>query len=269
MSQLVETNLVVSAGVIFGTILISEIIRRVSIRLISKDEIVLRLILEFVAAFELISVALERGVLGLAYGQIGLSTPLFIVSIWRTFYWINIKACPYSILEEWIARKINKKTLVVLIALEFAGGCLAFTYYKYVWSYGFSGAHQIKYARINESCRVPIQGDYIEAAVYEAGYAFVFGLTCRFLYSVIPNSKLAPIIKATVFTYLVMSGGIFNPLLATVLLFGCTGITPLQHIVIYWIGSSFGAILSYYVWKVVYVDRQKPQKVVTKAKKTS
>merc|ERR1711962_1695939 len=39
-----------------------------------------------------------------------------------------------------------------------------------------------------------------------------------------------------------------NPILATGLKFGCRGHTPMEFFVVYWIGSSLGAISSIYSW---------------------
>jgi aquaporin related protein len=44
------------------------------------------------------------------------------------------------------------------------------------------------------------------------------------------------------------SGGYLNPVLATSLKFGCRGHTPMEHFVVYWIGSSLGSLASVYVW---------------------
>ena len=43
----------------------------------------------------------------------------------------------------------------------------------------------------------------------------------------------------------------FNPMLATVLLSGCKGHNFLDHILIYWIGSISGALLSYKIYPVL------------------
>ena len=40
----------------------------------------------------------------------------------------------------------------------------------------------------------------------------------------------------------------FNPMLATVLLGGCKGNTTLEHITIYWLGASAGAIIAFVVY---------------------
>merc|ERR1711971_1096458 len=44
------------------------------------------------------------------------------------------------------------------------------------------------------------------------------------------------------------SGGYLNPVLATGLKFGCRGHTPMEFFIVYWIGSSLGAISSIYSW---------------------
>ena len=50
------------------------------------------------------------------------------------------------------------------------------------------------------------------------------------------------------------TGGFFQPLLAFVRTFGCVGVlqkvTILDHIVVYWIGATLGAIVSMYFFKI-------------------
>lgn len=52
-----------------------------------------------------------------------------------------------------------------------------------------------------------------------------------------------------------LSGGYFNPALATSLKFGCVGNTHLEHIVTYWVGSCTGALLSCIVYESNAVQR--------------
>jgi glycerol uptake facilitator-like aquaporin len=47
------------------------------------------------------------------------------------------------------------------------------------------------------------------------------------------------------------SGGYFNPVLATSLKFGCRGHTAIEHIAVYWIGASLGAVASIYVYPLL------------------
>lgn len=65
------------------------------------------------------------------------------------------------------------------------------------------------------------------------------------IYSVI---MMAVSVCITVHGALMASGGLFNPMLATTLFGGCLGHSHLEHFIIYWIGSSLGAILGHYAY---------------------
>lgn len=54
--------------------------------------------------------------------------------------------------------------------------------------------------------------------------------------------------KTTAFNY---SGGYFNPVLATSLKWGCDGHTNMEHVIVYWIGSCTGALLSVPIFKMI------------------
>jgi len=45
------------------------------------------------------------------------------------------------------------------------------------------------------------------------------------------------------------SGGYFNPMLATVLQYGCSGWNLYEHVAVYWIGSISGSVCSVYLWR--------------------
>jgi hypothetical protein len=254
MVLLIENDLLVSVGVICTTLIISEVIRRILFAVFgnSNNAIVLRILLEFVAMFEVLVIAYERGILGTTYGVIGWSSPLFLVSLWRSYSWKNIRACPYVLMEEWICNAISTLSLILLIAAELAGGLAAFGYFtKHVWSQQFSNAHALKISTLHRGCHWTIPGHFLEAAGYEAAYAFTFSLLCRILGRFMTTSVLTPVIKAAVFTSLVMHGGLFNPALASSILYGCSGMTVFEHVAVYWVGASFGGLGSFFVWKFI------------------
>lgn len=56
------------------------------------------------------------------------------------------------------------------------------------------------------------------------------------------------------------SGGYFNPALASSLKFGCDGHTFLEHMVVYWLGATIGAVLSVFIYRLPII-----QKTVRKA----
>lgn len=45
------------------------------------------------------------------------------------------------------------------------------------------------------------------------------------------------------------SGGYFNPALATSLKLGCDGNSFTEHIVVYWLGATAGAVMSVFIYK--------------------
>ena len=63
------------------------------------------------------------------------------------------------------------------------------------------------------------------------------------------------------------SGGMFNPMLATVLLGGCKGNSTVEHVIIYWIGASFGAILAYFMFpKIKQMAYPSSEKTIKESK---
>lgn len=47
-----------------------------------------------------------------------------------------------------------------------------------------------------------------------------------------------------------------SPVLATMKQFGCSGITPLQHFLVYWVGDSLGALAIAFSWEYLRSGRQ-------------
>ena len=59
---------------------------------------------------------------------------------------------------------------------------------------------------------------------------------------------IATIVTGVVHAALRISGGFFNPMLATALFGGCLGHTVFEHFFIYWIGSTLGAVFGMYFY---------------------
>jgi aquaporin related protein len=61
------------------------------------------------------------------------------------------------------------------------------------------------------------------------------------------------------------SGGYLNPVLATSLKYGCQGNTLIEHVVVYWVGASLGAIASVFLYqhptvqKLLIGDKEKEE----------
>ena len=70
--------------------------------------------------------------------------------------------------------------------------------------------------------------------------------------------QFIPILVVAAFDY---SGGYYNPVLATGLKLGCKGHSHLEFFIVYWIGSSLGALASIYAYpplkKALGIDKSK------------
>jgi glycerol uptake facilitator-like aquaporin len=59
------------------------------------------------------------------------------------------------------------------------------------------------------------------------------------------------LICAVILPVMGISGGMFNPILATVLFAGCKGHSMAEHIYIYWVGALGGSILAFLVYPTI------------------
>lgn len=63
-----------------------------------------------------------------------------------------------------------------------------------------------------------------------------------------------------------ISGGMLNPLLATVLFAGCEGHSMAEHIFIYWVGALGGSIVAFLVYPIlkstIYASKEDKQKSI-------
>lgn len=91
-------------------------------------------------------------------------------------------------------------------------------------------------------------------AIVEGVATMLCRLTSKYLsdseprYAAAIDSFVATSLVVAAFDY---SGGYYNPVLATGLKFGCKGHTNVEHVIVYWIGASLGAIASVFVYPLM------------------
>ena len=76
------------------------------------------------------------------------------------------------------------------------------------------------------------------------------------------------VITATVIAVLDISGGMFNPLLATILVGGCKGHAWYEHVLVYWVGAISGAAVGMKVYPALNKALNPNKKVARKPKTT-
>jgi len=136
----------------------------------------------------------------------------------------------------------------LIIAAQVIGGLVIFRYIRILWSFELTEQHR---GRADEDCTADLKVSMIFGAAIEGIATCLCRLASRFLGDT--DAKFGRIADAFFATMLVVaafdfSGGYLNPALATSLKLGCEGNTLIEHLVVYWIGASTGALLSVYLY---------------------
>ncbi|GFG31220.1 hypothetical protein Cfor_07632 [Coptotermes formosanus] len=174
---------------------------------------------------------------------------LFLLTIWWAFNWGDATACPYTHIEDVVLGNTDLRTVVLKSAFELAGGMLSFKYVQLLWSLEISETH---HGRAFGECFTDLQVPVLYGAAIEGSATCLCRIASKTLSEFKPRFSTA--IDSFISTSLVVaafdySGGYFNPVLATSLKYGCRGNTLLEHVVVYWVGASLGAVASVFLYQ--------------------
>ncbi|EAT33473.1 AAEL014108-PA [Aedes aegypti] len=227
---------------------IAAVARRVNDKL-SKEGLVKELIFEAIAAAELCGCCFELIIVADNFGVATYAVFLFTLTIWWGLQWGNATACPYTYMEQIVQGEVSFKEAALKIWAQLMGGCCVYRYVQLYWWLEMAETHE---GRAFEECAADLKVNLYLGAFIE-GFAT---LCCRLASKVISekDAKFGAFIDSFIGTSLVVaafnySGGYFNPVLATALKWGCAGNSALEHIIVYWIGSCAGAVLSVPLFK--------------------
>jgi len=247
-------DLLVSTAYVLITLATAEFLRGVT-RLLTWG-FIRTCCTEFIAIFELSAVCYELNLVSDLYGSAAYWVYLFGASVWWCYRWGEATGCPYTHVEEWLDGGRDGKSGALLALVEVIGGLVFYRFFLfYLWNLEYGESHLERV--VQADCHSDIQTDPWKACVIEAGGVFICQLTGKTLSRLgVFTERTEIIINSAVGTTLVVlafttSGGYFNPALATALQFGCEGSTPFQHVLVYWIGDTLGAVGAYYLWKVI------------------
>merc|ERR1711981_1492399 len=145
------------------------------------------------------------------------------------------------------------------------GGVAVFQYIHILWNLEVAETHVGRaHSAAFDKCSADLQIPLLYGAIVEAGGTMLCRLTSKFLsdkepqYAGAIDSFVATSLVVAAFDY---SGGYYNPVLATGLKLGCKGHSHLEFFIVYWIGSSLGALASIYAYpplkKALGIDKSK------------
>lgn len=247
--------LIISAAVITVTIILADLIRKL-LNAILKETIAKEIILEFLATAELCACCFELIVVADNYGVLMYGLFLFLLTLWWSSVWEDATACPYSLVEEFLEGYKTFTATVILIASQVLGGIAVYAYVQSIWKIQLAETHR---GLLKQEC----VADLAVPMEYGAAIEGVATFMCRLVSRILGETSLrfAYMLDAFFATLLVLaafnfSGGYFNPALATSLKFGCKGNTFQEHMIVYWLGATIGAIASLYFFKLSCVQRK-------------
>ena len=226
----------------------------------SQTKLRQNILLDIIGAIEMCSVSFELGVVFKHYGYWCFAIILYLNIFYQCLRWPYIQPpCPYFHIVNFVSGKSKQSLFHVFmrcIILTASGLSAYHLVSTQIWKVEMIENHigRIKETS-SEQCQIPGNGQTPLCLLILSEFLGVFILDVTIKLGVVHNQffqKRSRVISAAIIPGIVvlgvslamnLSGGMFNPMLATVLLGGCDGQSLLEHVGIYWIASTFGAIL--------------------------
>merc|ERR1712110_294164 len=218
-------------------------------------------VLDFICGGEAVVVSWELITVFHQYGQ-----PLWAVLSYLAMtaklyrYRTEVIACPYTHLQSLLRGWITPKEASARILAQFIGAEVFFSWQARVWDWGLTGVHVGRsYWMAYGRCAAWLDVPNIVGFCWEFGGGLVCGVAGILIFDwelfpqVSVHKRIAASTSVTLLAVLAAfhkTGGFFQPLLAFGRTFGCVGVlrpvSLLDHLLVYWLGASLGAVLSMY-----------------------
>uniref|UniRef100_A0A1L8DF20 Aquaporin n=1 Tax=Nyssomyia neivai TaxID=330878 RepID=A0A1L8DF20_9DIPT len=241
--------LLVSTGYMGISCALAQTARKVTSRMVHEG-LVQELFFEAIAAAELCACCFELIIVADNFGVATYAIFLFLLTIWWSQVWGDASACPYTHMEDMVEGKTSPRNVALKTWAQLMGGCCVFRFVQVLWWLELASTHE---GRAFAECTADLQVNPYLGAIIEGIATLLCRLASKSLGELGP--KHATLIDSFIGTSLVvaafnLSGGYFNPVLATALKWGCSGHTNIEHIIVYWIGACAGAVLSVPLFKL-------------------
>ena len=220
------------------------------------------LVLDFIGGGEAVVVSWELITVFHQYGQPLWALLSFLAMVAKYYrYRPEVVACPYTHLQAVLRGWARPLDALARVIAQFAGARVFFSWQTRVWDWSLARVHVGRtYWMSYGLCSAWLDVSNQLGFFVELGGSLVCGLAAILIF----DWDLAPrvsihkrILASTSVTLLVVlaafhqTGGFFQPLLAFGRTFGCVGVlrpvSPLDHVLVYWVGASLGAVLSMYL----------------------
>jgi len=240
----------ISTGYILLVMFLCEMARKLVAPL--NDGLVKTALNEAIAAADLCGVCFELIIIADNYGLAAYGLYLFLATIWWSQHWGDATACPYNHFESCLEGKMTRQETLVRTVAQVVGGVAVFRLIQILWGIEIAETHVGRaHSAVYNVCSADLTVPVLHGAIIEGVATLICRIGSRLIamkepqYAVAIDSFVATSMVCAAFS---TSGGYLNPVLATGLKFGCRGHTPMEFFIVYWCGSSLGAIASIYTW---------------------
>jgi len=240
----------ISTGYILLILFLAEVGRRLAAPL--NPGLVKTAINEALAGAELCGAGFELIIVADNYGLAAYGLGLFLLTIWWSQHWGDATACPYNHFESCVEGTMTRQETLVRTIAQTVGGVAVFRLVHLLWALEIAETHVGRsHSAVYNVCSADLTVPVLHGFVIEAVATWVCRIGSRLV--TMKEPQYATAVDSFISTSMVCaafstSGGYLNPVLATGLKFGCRGHTPMEHIIVYWVGSSLGALSSIYTW---------------------
>lgn len=247
-------DLLVSSVLVLSIVLLCELIRRVSARLLAGDYGIY--LLEGAGTLQLCWCALELKLLGES-ADLALSTRLTLLYVTTLIHLNTFRGASCSLivpLERVLRRRMSFKGAAGLVSAQLSAALLAQVFSVLVWSRGWSEVHE-RHRRFGYRCFDPLGGTVLEAAGVELMCTFFIQTVVLHLHKLEPalrSHALSAAITAVVYAGGAVSGAVLNPVLAVSLQFPCSGHSYLDYLFVYWLGPILGVASCNLLFEIIF-----------------
>ncbi|XP_066155285.1 aquaporin-11 isoform X1 [Euwallacea fornicatus] len=237
------------------TLYLAEQLRKLVNHFTKNETLVRQLLLEFIATLELCAACFELLIVAENFGVGTYALLLWLLTLWWSTKWGDATACPYCPMEEAFTGGRTWQSALKIIGVQLVAAVFTFRYVQLLWAMELAETHKDK---AYEECTADLQVDMVLGSIVECALT----CSCRVVSKIlaVKSFKFCAVVDAFFATTMVvlafnLSGGYFNPALATSLKFGCAGNTIVEHLFTYWVGSCTGALLSCIIFESNAVQR--------------
>jgi len=203
---------------------------------------------EFVSTLQVILCVFENGAIYNFYGVYAFIVCLTLVGIVYRLTTYGAYCNPAAVIVDTISgtRPVSAQRGSILVGIELLAGYAAYQVCRKFWMLHLHSVHTHRHTT-DYLCVSDLKVSVMYGMIAEAVAACIVQVVDEAGYRKIRNTMQAHVfgsivVALTVVAGLEVTGMYLNPVLATIVTYGCTGAQPMEHMLVYWVGPIIGLL---------------------------